>query len=258
MATIRCQGHYFENIQAVLFDKDGTLANVEQYLTTLAKQRSHFITTQVPAIERDLMGAFGLQGNALDPAGLMAVGSRYENEIAAAAYVAAHGYGWIEALNLVQAAFVQAEASLPAKVTQTPPLEGARPMIQQLASTGLKIGIVSADSQAEVAAFIEGYAMAPISWYCGAAATNLATTPLAKGHPDFLKFACQAMNTDCKATLIVGDSAADLQLAQQGAAGFLGMTGGWQRSPKIEMTVGSNVNLPMVTFNRLSQLEAFN
>jgi phosphoglycolate phosphatase len=253
MATIRCQGHYFENIQAVLFDKDGTLANVEQYLTTLAKQRSHFITTQVPALQSDLMGAFGLQGNALDPTGLMAVGSRYENEIAAAAYVTAHGYGWIEALNLVQAAFVQAEASLPAKVTHTPPLEGARPMIQQLASTGLKIGIVSADAQAEVAAFIEGYAMAPISWYCGAAATTLA-----KGHPDFLQFACQAMNTDCKATLIVGDSAADLQLAQQGAAGFLGMTGGWQRSPQIEMMVGSNVNLPMVTFNRLSQLEAFN
>jgi phosphoglycolate phosphatase len=269
MATIRCQGRYFENVQAILFDKDGTLANVETYLTTLAQRRSHFITTHLldplpcplPQIQSNLLSAFGLEANRLDPTGLMAVGSRYENEVAAAAYVAATGYGWVAALNLVQAAFQQAEASLPPKVTQTPPLAGTLPMIRQCAAAGLKIGIVSSDTQAEVKAFVESYAIAPINWYCGADATTLPKT-----HPDFLAFACQSMHIDRKATLVVGDSAADLQLAYHGAAGFLGITGGWNRAPKIEAAISSMmklpinlpIDLPIVSFERLSQLEAFN
>jgi phosphoglycolate phosphatase len=253
MATIRCNAHYFENIQAVLFDKDGTLANVEKYLTSLAEARSHLIATQVSELRHPLLCAFGLQEGSLDPAGLMAVGSRYENEVAAAAYVAATGQGWIAALNLVQAAFQQAEASLAAKVTQTPPLEGALLLIERMASVGVKIGIVSSDTQAEVSAFVNEYAIAPITWYCGAAPETLSKT-----HPDFLKFACQAMDIDCSATLIVGDSAADLQLACQGAAGFLGMTGGWYRSPKIEAAKGYSTGFPVVSFAQLSQIEAFN
>ncbi len=257
MATVRCQGHLFENIQAILFDKDGTLANVETYLTTLAQRRSHFISAQVPGLQSDLLSAFGLQDNVLDPTGLMAVGSRYENEVAAAAYVAATGWGWMAALALVQSAFKQAEASLPTKVTQTPPLEDALPVIQQCAFAGLKIGIVSSDTQAAVKAFVESYAIAPISWYCGA---DVSTPP--KTHPNFLAFVCQAMHIESKATLVVGDSAADLQMAYQGAAGFLGITGGWQRTPKIEMATGSMMDLfpdlPIVVFERLSQLEAFN
>ncbi len=268
MATIRCQGHDFENIQAILFDKDGTLANVENYLTTLAQRRSHFIAAQVlgptlgqfPELQRNLLSAFGLQEDTLDPTGLMAVGSRYENEVAAAAYVAQAGWSWIAALNLVQAAFHQAAASLPPKVTQTPPLEGALAMIRQIASTGVKIGIVSADTHSEVMAFVEDYAMAkpskgiaPIHWYCGASAVTLPKT-----HPDFLKFACQAMQTDCSATLVVGDSAADRQLAAQGAAGFLAMVGGWRRAPNLETMTGSTMKSPIVIFDRLSQLEAFN
>ena len=253
MATIQCRGHSFENIQAVLFDKDGTLANVETYLLALGQERSRFIETQVPGLQAPILTAFGLQNDSLDPTGLMAVGSRTENEVAAAAYVAAAGYGWIAALNLVENAFQQAEATLPAKVTQTPLIEGATLLLRQLRSARVKLGIVSSDTHSEIATFVNHHQLTDVGWYCGAAPKTLPKT-----HPDFLKFACQAMGVNSSATLIVGDSAADLQLARQGAAGFLGMTGGWQRPPTIEAAPNLAADLAAVTFEHLSQIESFN
>lgn len=257
MATLQCLGHRFENIQAILFDKDGTLANVENYLLALGRSRSHFVNTQAPDLKEPLLSAFGLQNNSIAPTGLMAVGSRAENKIAAAAYVAATGYGWIAALNLVESAFQQAEASLPDKVTQTPLIEGVALLLRQLRLGQVKLGIVSADAQSEVKNFVDHHQLTDIGWYCGAAPETLPKT-----HPDFLKFACQSMGVHSSTTIIIGDSAADLQLAQQGAAGFLGMTGGWQHPPTIETTThpaGYLIeNLAVVTFEHLSQIEVFN
>jgi phosphoglycolate phosphatase len=51
---------------------------------------------------------FGIEGDTLDPTGLMAVGSRRENEIAAAAYIAETGRGWIESLAIARSAFEEA------------------------------------------------------------------------------------------------------------------------------------------------------
>ena len=105
MAIIKCQGHCFEDIQAVIFDKDGTLANVEPYLRLVGEARSHCIEAQVPRLYLPVMQALGIDENGIDPTGLMAVGSREENKIATAAYVAAAGYGWTSALAMVEKGF---------------------------------------------------------------------------------------------------------------------------------------------------------
>ncbi|MGB3298128.1 MAG: HAD-IA family hydrolase [Phormidesmis sp.] len=265
MATLQCLGHRFENIQAILFDKDGTLADVESYLLALGRSRSQFIHTQVPDLKQPILSTFGLQDDSIDPAGLMAIGSRTENKIAAAAHVAAAGYGWIAALNLVESAFQRAEASLPAKVTQTPLIEGAAPLLRRLRSAQLKLGIVSADAQLEVKNFVDHHQLTDIGWYCGAAPETLPKT-----HPEFLKLACQSMGVHSSSVVIIGDSAADLQLAQQGAAGFLGMTGGWRHPPIIEtateaatrlagnLAKGLIENLAVVSFEHFGQIEVFN
>jgi len=252
MATIRCLDQQFENIQAVLFDKDGTLANVENYLWALGEARSHFIDAQVPGIHHSIMTAFGITENGIDPTGLMAVGSRCENEIAAAAYVSATGKGWIDARALVSVAFQQAEASLPEKSLKTPLITGAKRLLHRLKLANIKLGIVSSDTHVEVASFVNRYQLSEISWYRGAIA-NMPT----KTHPDFLAFACREMGTDAKATLIIGDAASDLQLALQGSAGFIGMTGGWYYPPSIGLAERSTVDLAIATVSQLDQVESF-
>ncbi|NES40040.1 MAG: HAD family hydrolase, partial [Moorea sp. SIO2C4] len=96
MVTIRCGKVTFPNIEAVIFDKDGTLEDSQVYLRELAYKRSRLIDAQIPGIGEPLLMAFGVQDDTLDPTGLMAVGSRRENEIAAAAYIAETGRGWLE------------------------------------------------------------------------------------------------------------------------------------------------------------------
>ncbi|MEM8503008.1 MAG: HAD family hydrolase [Cyanobacteria bacterium P01_D01_bin.1] len=228
MATIYTQAHQFESVQAVLFDKDGTLANVEAFLRRLATARSQAIPHQSPAFYSHLAATFGITECGIDPAGLIAVASRQEDLIATAGCIAATGKGWIEACAIAQTAFDQADLSLSPKVSKTPLLEGVIRLISQLSAAGIKIGIVSSDAHSEVTAFIEHYCLPGINWHSGATEGS----PL-KTHSGFLEFACQSLSVQPSHTLVVGDSASDLALANQGAAGFLGMVGGWTRSPAI-------------------------
>ncbi|MEM6449844.1 MAG: HAD-IA family hydrolase [Cyanobacteria bacterium P01_D01_bin.105] len=249
MTTILCDKHRFENIEAVLFDKDGTLACVEPYLIALGKARAQRIEAlayevfprAAAGIGDDILIAFGQTDRAVDPAGLLAVGSRAENEIAAAAYVAARGLGWVAALSLVRKAFTQGAQSLPEKVGQTPLLFGVATLFEWLKSNGVAIGIVSSDTHSEVTAFITHYEL-DVDWHCGVEGAALTKT-----QPGFLSLACRTMDVTPAQVLIIGDSASDMALASQGAAGFIGISGGWSTPPPFEASV--------ISATRLSQLQ---
>lgn len=143
LATIQCGTVRFENVQAVLFDKDGTLADSQNFLRSLGRRRVRLIDAQIPGVQDPLLMAFGLEGHQLNPEGLLAVGTRLENEIAAAAYVAETGRGWIEAIAIVRSQFAEADQLLKRKADSTPLFEGALEVLQALATAGVKVGILS-------------------------------------------------------------------------------------------------------------------
>ena len=240
MATIVCNEHRFENIEAVLFDKDGTLANVEDYLIRLGMVRSQEIICRAPIDQSSLLSAFGQTHRSIDPAGLMAVGSRYENEIAAAAYVAASGVGWVAATTLVKQAFNAGATQLAEKSGQTPILPGANRLIRALSAQNVKVGIVSSDIHLEVSKFIQQYNL-DVDWYCGVGGADLTKT-----QAGFLFFACQQLVSTPETTLVIGDSASDRKLSEQGAAGFIGVTGGW-RSVRSHQSITAELGPVVVT-----------
>lgn len=227
--TIHCRTVTFPAIAAILFDKDGTLARSETLLRNLAQRRSRLLDAQFPGLQEPLLMAFGIHQNAIDPAGLMAVGSRRENEIAAAAYIAETGRGWIEALDIARAAFVESDRQFSPKSAYTPPLEGALHLVQTLSQAGVKLGILSSDVSEHIQDFSQRYGLAPfLHLQLGA------DGPFPKPDPRLLSHACDRLEVSPGATLIVGDSLADLQLANAGrAAGFVGMRGGWQIAPTL-------------------------
>lgn len=242
MATIQTHCDRFEGIRAVLFDKDGTLASVEGYLLDLAHARVDCVERQIPGIRASLLSALGIQKGQIDPTGLMAVGSRYENEIAVAAYVAATGLGWGRSLAITQQAFESARATLPTKVTQTHLIKGVPQLLDRLKRAQVKVAVVSSDTEEEVKAFIEHNQLKGIDWSRGAAPEQLSKT-----HPGFLQLACAQLGVAPENTLVVGDSTSDVALASQGAAGFIGVSGGWQQVVSFEPKVS--------TVTRLCQLE---
>lgn len=228
MATLHCHGITFKNIQAILFDKDGTLANSESFLRNLTQRRSRLIDAQIPGVQEPLLMAFGVEGDRIDPTGLTAVGSRLENEIAAAAYVAETGRGWIEALEIVRSAFEEADKYLPEKAAHTPPIAGVAKFLQTLSNYSLKLGILSSDTTDQIRSFVQCHDLEPYFHYLSGAERYIN-----KADPQLLQTLFFQLGVSPQQTLMVGDSQIDIQIANSaGMAGCIAITGGWTTPPR--------------------------
>ncbi len=235
LATIQCGSVTFPAIQAVLFDKDGTLADSQTFLRRLGQKRSRLIDAQIPGVQEPLLMAFGLDGDQLNPAGLLAVGTRLENEIAAAAYVAETGRDWMASLTLVRSAFVEADRVFQRKADSTPLFEGAREVLKALATAGIKVGIVSADTTENVSDFVACYQLEALVQV--ALGIDHGT-----GKPDPTVFfqACTALDVLPERALTIGDSAADMEMAKAAkAGGCVAVTWGWTQAAQLKQADAS-------------------
>jgi len=229
LVTINCHGVNFENIQAIVFDKDGTLANSEAFLRSLAHRRARLIDAQIPGVQEPLLMAFGVEGDRLNSDGLMAVGSRSDNEIAAAAYVAETGRGWIESLEIVRSAFAEADKYLPEKANQTLPIPGVVDLLRTLSKYSLKLGILSSDTTHQVQDFLKTYCLE--SYFYGLFGVD---DYKSKTDPQLLQQLFFTLSVSPSQTIIIGDSQLDLQVAEQAKmAGFIAMVGGWTTPPRL-------------------------
>ncbi|WP_404790249.1 HAD family hydrolase [Altericista sp. CCNU0014] len=225
VATLRCRDRIFENIQAIVFDKDGTLAEVESYLKSLGQKRARLVDAKIPGVQEPLLLAFGLEASGVSPMGLLAVGSRRENEIAAAAYVAETGRDWAEAVAIAAAAFQEAESYLKPKAVHTPLLPNLGDSLSQLAQSGLKLGILSADTTAHIKEFVETYQLSSsIAAYQGDDGEGMS-----KPDPKLYELICRQLNVSPEQTVMIGDSTLDMKMARAaGSAGCVGVTWGWK------------------------------
>ncbi len=223
MVTIKCGGTTFSNIQAIIFDKDGTLEDSQELLRNLGQKRARLIDAKIPGIGEPLLMAFGIDGDSIDPTGLLAVGSRRENEIAAAAYIAETGREWLESLAIARNAFNEADVILNRDVP-SPLFIGSLELLKSLWESGLKLGILSADSTARVQRFVKHYQLEDYIQL-------LMGVDSGPSKPDPILFleACQRLTVEPGATLMVGDSPSDWEMAKKaGAAGCIGIC--WQRA----------------------------
>lgn len=230
MARIKCGAVTFDPIEAVIFDKDGTLANSEAFLRNLAQRRSRLIDAQIPGVGEPLLMAFGLEENKLNPGGLMAVGSRRENEIAAAAYVGETGRDWIASLEIVASAFDEADRYMQRKALETPIFAGAAQLLESLWTAGVKVGIVSSDITENVKDFVETYDLESY------VSLQMGVLPgLSKPDPKVFQEACRQLGVEPGRTLMVGDSQADFDMGRAAsAAGVVGVSWGWTGTVKLE------------------------
>ncbi len=225
MATIRCGAREFRDIQAVFFDKDGTLADSASYLKLLGQHRARCLEMRVPGVEADLLRAFGFGAEGqFNPAGLLAVSSRRETTLAAATYVAAKGYGWYEAIALAQTAFQAADQPMPRKAETTRLFPEARPILSQLTQAQVQIGVISADVTANILDFLDCQGLAKqVALVWGNDCEPAKPDPLA------YRAVCEKLGVHPRQTLMFGDAEGDLTMATgAGAAGAIGVLWGWE------------------------------
>ena len=218
MATIKCKNIAFSNIEAILFDKNGTLEDSESYLRTLGQKAARIIDAQIPGIGAPLLRAFGINGDLLDPAGLISVASRKETEVAAAAYIAETGRGWFESLKIARQALEEADKYI--EKTPSPLFVGSLDILKSLSLAGLKLGILSAATTEEVKKFVNIHELGDYLQL-----EKGVDKGLSKPDPALFLEACQALGVTPGATLMVGDSVGDMQMACAAkAAGCIGIT----------------------------------
>ncbi|MEM9542458.1 MAG: HAD family hydrolase [Cyanobacteria bacterium P01_E01_bin.42] len=223
MPAIRCRDKIFPEIEAIFFDKDGTLEDSSNFLRELAQKRSRLIDAKIPGIGDPLLMAFGIDENRLDPEGMTAVGSRRDNQIAAAAYIAETGRSWHEALEIARFAFEEASQVVRRIPENSPLFEGSLAVLQALSGTGLKLGILSADSTQGVKNFIDRTNIAPYIQLPQGVDPDGPNKP----EPKLFLDACRRLGSQPERTLMVGDSALDFEMARNaGAAGVIGIRWG--------------------------------
>jgi phosphoglycolate phosphatase len=232
LVTIRCKNREFSNLQAVLFDKDGTLEDSQSFLRELGIKRARLIDAQIPGIGEPLLMSFGILDNKLDLTGLMAVGSRQENEIAAAAYIAETGRGWFEAKNIAHHAFSEADQYLQRNPRTSPIFAGCIDVLTALSKAGLKLGILSADSTANIQRFVESHQLTEIIQVMIGADQKFK-----KPDPALFLQACQTLNVEPEFTLMVGDAQVDIEMAKQAnAAAAIGICWGQSAATSLKNT----------------------
>jgi phosphoglycolate phosphatase len=214
-----CKNVQFTEIEAIIFDKDGTLVNSQQFLYELAQTRAHLIEREIPGIKQQLLSAFGIENEQLNSLGLMAVGSHQENKLVAAGYIAATGRTWFEALSIAHQAFQEANDNLPKRAEAAPIFTGVKEVLTKLSQKGFKLGILSADSTPAVEEFVNRYGLSNyIQLAMGV------DSQLTKPHPDLFRQACKALGVTPEKTVMVGDSQGDIDMAKNaGAAGTIGI-----------------------------------
>lgn len=226
MVNVRCGVVQFSQVQAVIFDKDGTLADSKQYLRQLGYQRAHHLALAVGSratrdFKQSLLRSWGVTENCVDPTGQIAVASQHEEEVATAGQLTNLGYGWIDALEIVRRSFDAVELT---QASLTPAFAGVGDCLRGLHGAGLKVGILSSDSTDSVKAFVNQCDLTPIlelSW-------GSQSADFRKPDPRLFHRACAALGVEASRTLMVGDSRADIEMANQAdAQGAIGAAWGW-------------------------------
>lgn len=242
MPQLLLRGMSLGPVQAVLFDKDGTLSISEPQLLTLAQARVLSCLEQVepacrPLLQDLLERAYGMRTDAIHPAGITAVASRDHNLIATATALVQVGLGWPEALALSERVFAEADHSdarrQPAVAEQptSATTAGLRPWLEQLQAAGVVCAVISNDDVAGIEQFLSSHDLEPFF-----AAIWSAEHRPRKPDPAAVHGLCAQLGVEARHCALIGDANSDLQMAV--AAGIphqraLGYTAAWSTPPPL-------------------------
>lgn len=250
MAQLLLRGIKLGDVQAVLFDKDGTLSISEPQLLTLAKARVFLCLELVapalrPQLENLLERAYGLCGDAIDPAGITAVASRHHNLIATATALAQMGIGWPDALSLSEVVFRQADGRDERRQAQDPDpvrapqraastsatTDGLHDLLHQLRQAKVVCAVISNDDIAGIENFLCSHQLGDYF-----AAIWSAEHRPCKPDPEAVHGLCRQLGVPVQHCALIGDANSDLRMAV--AAGIphqraLGYIAAWSTPPPL-------------------------
>jgi len=231
-------------IEAVLFDKDGTLSISEPMLKTLAEARVFQCLVLAGQRHRELGApgagaeleallrrAYGLLAGGVHPAGTTAVGSRSHNLISTATVLAQVGLGWPEALELAELVFATTDGLHGHGSPQRPQTtDGLHDLVAQLVAAGVRCAVISNDEIPGIEAFLKTHALE----HHFSALWSAEHSPR-KPDPAAVHGLCAELGVPAERCALIGDANSDLRMARAaGVPVVLGYTAAWSTTPPLD------------------------
>jgi len=228
-------------IEAVLFDKDGTLSHSEPMLLALARARVHktlLLAEGMGAdpqariqLEQALHRAYGLWEDAIDPGGITAVAARDHNLIATATALAQVGLSWADAHALAEECFDHTD-HLHGGGASTPPepTAGLPSLLERLARASVLCAVISNDHRQGIRSFLDRHGLVG----------HFAAAWSAEHHPrkpsaGAVHGLCAELGVPAERCALIGDADSDLRMARAaGVPVVIGYRSGWRQPPPLE------------------------
>jgi len=229
-------------IDAVLFDKDGTLSHSEAMLQALATARVESclalagLEARSAEGHRELKGllerAYGLRGSGIHPGGITAVAARDHNLIATATALAQVGLSWPNALAIAEDTFHQTDALHGAGGASPPrPTPELPALLDRLHGAGLRCAVISNDHEAGIRGFLARHSLEHRFERALWSAEHHPRKPA----PGAVHGLCTELGIPPGRCALIGDADSDLRMARAaGVPVVIGYRAGWEQPPELE------------------------
>jgi phosphoglycolate phosphatase-like HAD superfamily hydrolase len=221
-------GAFSFDASLVVFDKDGTLINFEFMWGQLARAWVEAIALGpgTEALRHDLYQAWGYspQNHRILPDSPLAMATTSQLLSVAAAVLYRHGLRWLEAEERVRQA-IERTRSRPelALARLVRPAGDVVGLFNRLRIAGARIAIATTDERASTLETLDLLGVSHLVDCAVCGDDGIAGKPA----PDMLLVACSQLGMQPANTAVVGDTEADLLMAQRGGAGLrLAVLGG--------------------------------
>ncbi|MFC4812313.1 HAD family hydrolase [Paenibacillus sp. GCM10023250] len=231
MALLRAAGAEVP-IQAILFDKDGTLLDFAYTWGNWSGQLLSRFSQELEArklrpIEVDADSLWGTRRSAdgtmtdYDRNGPLAMGTVGELLAVLAWQGYRSGLSWADAKVLARACASHANDRL-AQTRACKPLEGAAAFLAQCRRAGLALGVVTADETETALEHLDWLGFGHYFDVC----IGADQAERGKPFPDMMELACRKLGLPCSGAAVIGDTNGDMRMAKAaGAALAVGIAG---------------------------------
>ena len=230
-------------IKGIIFDKDGTLSNSEDYLLELAKARIDFSASnfkklkinyiKIWLLRRLLFYVYGLRSNSLSANGSLAIASREQNIISTATIFTLFGFDWFNSLSLSNKIFDEVDIFFSHQKDNRQKakylISGALELLLSLKSKGVCIALMTNDTKEGIEEFILRNNLEGIFDYFWSAESKPS-----KPNPEAVIELCKKMNLNPAECALISDADTDLKMGKKADIPIvIGFTGGWRNPPTL-------------------------
>lgn len=237
-----------ENVELVVFDKDGTLIDIHNYWSSMLKLRSREIVTsfdfdEPEKIFGELIEAMGvnLGANTIKSEG--PVGIKPRSFIEETAYLVASKYNASFTLEKAKEIFARVDKTSQSFLADfIRPLPGVKNFLCKLKEKNVKLAIATTDLSSRAVLAMNTIGLGEFFDLIAGGDCVKKSKPA----PDIMNFIIEKIPVSRKNIVLIGDSIVDLELANNSRINFLGVKTGLFNSEFIERSLILVDNLSMI------------